>query len=84
MLNARSNLFVTTIKQPATVRRALVACFALRGLFITINQLDHILSREMPWVSKILLTCFTPRTLGSYCATAVTGRENSYQIVCAS
>jgi hypothetical protein len=74
MSNDRTKLFFDTIKHPATVRRALVVSLIVGTILITINQLDYILSGDMPPVWKILLTYFTPYAVSSYSAAAAAGR----------
>ncbi len=75
MSDHRNRVFFDTLSHQATVRRALAVSLIVGTVLIAINQLDHILTGDMPPAWKILLTYFTPYAVSSYStAAAAAGR----------
>lgn len=70
MSDHRNRVFFDTLKHWATMRRALAVSLVVGTVLIAINQLDHVLSGDMPPGWKILLTYFTPYAVSSYSTAA--------------
>ena len=74
MIDDRKTAFLDAITHPATVRRAVTVSLVVGTALLAINQIDRLLTGELPPVWKIILTYFTPYAVSSY-STAVPVRR---------